>query len=68
MSMHRCLHCAASTHDQEVFSFYPENQPCNGFEEALGRYKELIPNVRLAGQYDAIPFLNVGDSQLNQGA
>ena len=32
---------AASTHDQEVFSFYPENRPCNGFEEALERYREI---------------------------
>ncbi|CAL9203534.1 E3 ubiquitin-protein ligase RGLG2-like [Musa acuminata AAA Group] len=47
----------ASTHDQEVFSFYPENQPCNGFEEALGRYKELIPNVRLAGPTSFAPII-----------
>ncbi|CAL9766293.1 unnamed protein product [Musa acuminata subsp. burmannicoides] len=47
----------ASTHDQEVFSFYPENQPCNGFEEALGRYKELIPNARLAGPTSFAPII-----------
>nr|ACN85268.1 copine-1 [Oryza alta] len=39
----------ASTHDQEVFSFYPENRPCNGFEEALERYREIVPTLRLAG-------------------
>ncbi|KAG1363790.1 hypothetical protein COCNU_11G006170 [Cocos nucifera] len=44
----------ASTHDQEVFSFYPDNQPCNGFEEALQRYRELVPHLRLAGLYDAL--------------
>lgn len=44
-----CL--AATTHDQEVFSFYPEEKPCNGFEEALRRYRELVPNLKLAGWY-----------------
>ncbi|KAF2306093.1 hypothetical protein GH714_012395 [Hevea brasiliensis] len=39
----------ASTHDQEVFSFHPEDRPCNGFEEVLSRYREIVPNVRLAG-------------------
>lgn len=39
----------ASTHDQEVFSFFPNERPCNGFEELLSRYRELVPNVRLAG-------------------
>jgi E3 ubiquitin-protein ligase RGLG len=42
---------AASTHDQEVFSFYPDNRPCNGFEEALGRYREIVPTLRLAGLF-----------------
>jgi len=40
---------AASTHDQDVFSFYPDERFCNGFEEVLGRYREIIPNIRLAG-------------------
>lgn len=40
---------AASTHDQEVFSFYPDERFCNGFEEVLGRYRELVPHLRLAG-------------------
>lgn len=40
---------AASTHDQEVFSFYPDEQYCNGFEEVLSRYRELVPKLRLAG-------------------
>ncbi|KAJ8465827.1 hypothetical protein OPV22_028379 [Ensete ventricosum] len=52
----------ASTHDQEVFSFYPENQPCNGFEEALGRYKELIPNARLAGPTSFAPIIETAIS------
>lgn len=45
---------AVSTHDQDVFSFYPDNRPCNGFEEALSRYREIVVNVRLAGSSIAI--------------
>lgn len=41
---------AASTHDQEVFSFYPDEKFCEGFEEVLRRYRELVPQLRLAGQ------------------
>lgn len=40
---------AASTHDQDVFSFYPEERFCNGFEEVLSRYRELVPQLKLAG-------------------
>lgn len=40
----------ASTHDQDVFSFYPEDdRHCNGFEEVLSRYREIVPHLRLAG-------------------
>ncbi|AQK82242.1 E3 ubiquitin-protein ligase RGLG1 [Zea mays] len=48
---------AASTHDQEVFSFYPENRPCNGFEEALDRYREIVPTLRLAGPTSFAPMI-----------
>lgn len=47
----------ASTHDQEVFSFYPDNRPCNGFEEALQRYKEIVPELRLAGPTSFAPII-----------
>ncbi|KAJ4795138.1 hypothetical protein LUZ62_046384 [Rhynchospora pubera] len=39
----------ASTHDQDVFSFYPDERPCNGFPEALSRYKQIVPHLRLSG-------------------
>jgi len=42
---------AASTHDQDVFSFYPDERICNGFEEVLSRYREIVPNIKLAGIY-----------------
>ncbi|KAK8964626.1 E3 ubiquitin-protein ligase RGLG2 [Platanthera guangdongensis] len=47
----------ASTHDQEVFSFHPDGKPCDGFEEALGRYRELVPNLRLAGPTSFAPII-----------
>ncbi|KAG6472680.1 E3 ubiquitin-protein ligase RGLG2-like [Zingiber officinale] len=47
----------ASTHDQEIFGFYPDNRPCEGFGEALERYKELVPNLRLAGPTSFAPII-----------
>lgn len=38
-----------TTHDQDVFSFYPNHRPCYGFEEALNRYRELVGDIKLAG-------------------
>lgn len=51
----RFFDLAASTHDQEVFSFYPDETFCNGFEEVLTRYRELVPNLKLAG-YNSFHF------------
>ena len=39
----------ASTHDKDAFSFYPDNRPCNGLEEALTRYREIVPHLKLSG-------------------
>ncbi|XP_059663784.1 E3 ubiquitin-protein ligase RGLG2-like isoform X2 [Cornus florida] len=47
----------ATTHDQDVFSFYPEDMPCNGFEEALLRYREIVPQIRLAGPTSFAPMI-----------
>lgn len=40
---------AASTHDQYVFNFYRDGRACNGVSEALQRYREIAPHVRLSG-------------------
>ena len=40
---------SASTHDQDVFSFFSEERFCNGFEEVLSRYREITPHLKLAG-------------------
>ncbi|EEF37359.1 copine, putative [Ricinus communis] len=47
----------ATTHDQEVFSFHPDDHPCNGFEEVLSRYRDIIPNVNLAGPTSFAPII-----------
>ncbi|XP_011014652.1 PREDICTED: E3 ubiquitin-protein ligase RGLG2-like [Populus euphratica] len=49
----------ASTHDQEVFSFYPDERFCNGFEEVLRRYRELVPCLRLAGPTSFAPVIEM---------
>ncbi|KAF8751012.1 hypothetical protein HU200_012309 [Digitaria exilis] len=46
-----------TTHDQSVFSFYPDNQPCDGFEQALARYRELVPQLKLAGPTSFAPII-----------
>ncbi|XP_019057704.1 PREDICTED: LOW QUALITY PROTEIN: E3 ubiquitin-protein ligase RGLG2 [Tarenaya hassleriana] len=47
----------ATTHDQDVFSFYPEDKFCNGFEEVLVRYREIVPQLRLAGPTSFAPII-----------
>ncbi|KAJ0828713.1 putative von Willebrand factor, type A, copine, von Willebrand factor A-like domain superfamily [Helianthus annuus] len=39
----------ASTHDHGVFSFYPDLRPCQGFEDVLRRYREIVPQLKLSG-------------------
>ncbi|KAG6539228.1 E3 ubiquitin-protein ligase RGLG2-like [Zingiber officinale] len=49
----------SSTHDQDIFSFYPDERPCNGFSEALDRYKELVPKLKLAGPTSFAPIIEM---------
>ncbi|KAK1392011.1 RING-type E3 ubiquitin transferase [Heracleum sosnowskyi] len=48
----------ASTHDRHVFSFYSDNRPCHGFEEALARYREILPYVNLSGPTSFAPIID----------
>ncbi|KAJ6737293.1 COPINE FAMILY PROTEIN 1 [Salix viminalis] len=48
----------ASTHDKYVFSFYPDNRPCNGLEEALTRYREIVPHLNLSGPTSFAPIID----------
>lgn len=56
----------ASTHDQEVFSFFPDDKPCTGFEEALTRYREIVPRIRLAGPTSFAPIIETAIGIVNE--
>ncbi|PSR89480.1 E3 ubiquitin-protein like [Actinidia chinensis var. chinensis] len=56
----------ASTHDQEIFSFNPDEKPCNGFEEVLTRYRELVPQLRLAGPTSFAPVIEMAITIVEQ--
>ncbi|KAI3981727.1 hypothetical protein MKX01_027712, partial [Papaver californicum] len=56
----------ASTHDQDVFSFYPYERPCTGFEEALTRYREIAPHLRLAGPTSFAPTIEMATTIVQQ--
>ncbi|PWA50423.1 copine (Calcium-dependent phospholipid-binding protein) family [Artemisia annua] len=47
----------ATTQDQHVFSFYPEDRSCNGFEDVMGRYREIVPQLTLAGPTSFAPVI-----------
>ncbi|CAI9763169.1 unnamed protein product [Fraxinus pennsylvanica] len=56
----------ASTHDQDVFSFYPDERFCNGFEEVLSRYREIVPHLKLAGPTSFAPVIEMAMSIVEQ--
>ncbi|XP_062105599.1 E3 ubiquitin-protein ligase RGLG2-like [Humulus lupulus] len=56
----------ASTHDQDVFSFYPDERFCNGFEEVLSRYREIVPHLRLAGPTSFAPVVEMAMTIVEQ--
>ncbi|XP_077229746.1 E3 ubiquitin-protein ligase RGLG2-like [Tasmannia lanceolata] len=56
----------ASTHDLDVFSFYPDERLCNGFEEALARYREIVPHLRLAGPTSFAPIIEMAMTIVEQ--
>ncbi|KAK4479380.1 hypothetical protein RD792_014892 [Penstemon davidsonii] len=56
----------ASTHDQEVFSFFSDERFCEGFEEVLSRYRELVPNLKLAGPTSFAPVIEMAITIVEQ--
>ncbi|KAL4599880.1 hypothetical protein ACB092_11G159300 [Castanea dentata] len=56
----------ASTHDRDVFSFYPDERFCNGFEEVLRRYREIVPKLRLAGPTSFAPVIEMAMTIVEQ--
>ncbi|KAL4642612.1 hypothetical protein ACB092_02G032300 [Castanea dentata] len=59
----------ASTHDRDIFSFYPAERFCNGFEEVLRRYREIVPKLRFAGPTSFAPVIEMAMTivELNGG-
>eukprot|EP00884_Botryococcus_braunii_P021728 jgi/Botrbrau1/8239/Bobra.0392s0034.1 len=47
----------ATTHNTQVFSFYPDGGVAHGLDEALRRYKEVAPHVKLAGPTSFAPII-----------
>ncbi|KAI3856255.1 hypothetical protein MKW92_039933 [Papaver armeniacum] len=39
----------SKTRDVSVFSFNLDNKPCLGFDDALSRYRQIVPDLLLAG-------------------
>ncbi|EYU34755.1 hypothetical protein ABFS82_11G132200 [Erythranthe guttata] len=56
----------AYTHDQDVFSFYPDERVSNGFEEVLSRYRELVPQLKLAGPTSFAPIIEMAMTVVEQ--
>ncbi|XP_030450600.2 E3 ubiquitin-protein ligase RGLG2-like [Syzygium oleosum] len=56
----------ASTHDQDVFGFFPDDRYCNGFEEVLHRYREIVPHLRLAGPTSFAPIIEMAMTIVEQ--
>ncbi|XP_057486363.1 E3 ubiquitin-protein ligase RGLG2-like [Actinidia eriantha] len=48
-----------STRDQGVFGFYPDTRFCNGYEEVLRRYREIVPHLRLSGPTSFAPIIEM---------
>jgi E3 ubiquitin-protein ligase RGLG len=45
-----------TTTDKRVFPFYP-NRPCNGLNEILQRYGEIVPHIQLSGPTSFAPII-----------
>ncbi|XP_010528713.1 PREDICTED: E3 ubiquitin-protein ligase RGLG2-like isoform X2 [Tarenaya hassleriana] len=56
----------ASTHGQDVFSFYPDERSCYGFEDLLCRYREIVPHLRFAGPTSFAPIIEMAMAIVEQ--
>ncbi|OIV97498.1 hypothetical protein TanjilG_11022 [Lupinus angustifolius] len=56
----------ASTHDSDVFSFHSDERFCNGFEEVLTRYREIVPQLKLAGPTSFAPIIEMAVTIVEQ--
>jgi hypothetical protein len=47
----------AQTRSSKVFSFYPNDRPCNGLDDVLFRYREIARHVKLSGPTNFAPLI-----------
>mmetsp|Transcript_32682 Transcript_32682/g.79152 ORF Transcript_32682/g.79152 Transcript_32682/m.79152 type:complete len:279 (-) Transcript_32682:331-1167(-) len=45
------------TTDKKCFPFFPDNRPCNTFQEVISRYNEITPGIVLAGPTNFGPII-----------
>ncbi|WIA09752.1 hypothetical protein OEZ85_009131 [Tetradesmus obliquus] len=55
----------ASCQDTQVFSFNPLNEPCQGLDRVLRRYRQLVPSVKLAGPTSFAPAIRQACKTVN---
>ncbi|KAG8634946.1 hypothetical protein MANES_17G110400v8 [Manihot esculenta] len=48
------------------FGFGDDERFCNGFEEVLSRYREIVPNLRLAGPTSFAPVIEMASTIVEQ--
>eukprot|EP00873_Tetraselmis_striata_P025105 jgi/Tetstr1/445369/TSEL_033167.t1 len=46
-----------TTNDRHVFSFFPGDKPCQGLEQVMQRYSDIVPHTRLAGPTSFAPLI-----------
>ncbi|BFU18272.1 copine, putative [Entamoeba histolytica HM-1:IMSS-B] len=47
-----------TTTNKSIFSFLPNDAPCNGFGHVLQRYNEITPSVQMSGPTNFAPLIN----------
>jgi E3 ubiquitin-protein ligase RGLG len=47
-----------TTTDKQVFPFFPDGRPCQGFQEVLERYSTIAPHVKLCGPTSFAPLIH----------
>ena len=45
------------TSDRRVFNVHPENQPCQGIQQAIMMYKQKVPSLILSGPTSFVPLI-----------
>ncbi|KAG6573680.1 E3 ubiquitin-protein ligase RGLG5, partial [Cucurbita argyrosperma subsp. sororia] len=55
-----------TTHDHDVFSFYDDDRPCDGFEEVLHGYRDIVTKLRFTGPTSFAPIIEMAMTIVEQ--